>query len=55
MDINKMLAELREEREGIEQAIMVLQRLSAPELQATLAFDPIFSCPLELVLAKERT
>jgi hypothetical protein len=29
MDINKMLAELRDEREGIEQAIMVLQRLSA--------------------------
>jgi hypothetical protein len=29
MDINKMLTELRDEREGIEQAIMVLQRLSA--------------------------
>ncbi len=29
MDINRMLAELREEREGIEQAILVLQRLSA--------------------------
>jgi len=29
MDINKMLAELREERDGIEQAILVLQRLSA--------------------------
>jgi len=29
MDINKMLAELREEREGIEEAILTLERLAA--------------------------
>jgi hypothetical protein len=29
MDINKMLAELRNERESIEQAIIVLQRIAA--------------------------
>jgi hypothetical protein len=29
MDITKMLAELRAEREGIEQAIMVLERITA--------------------------
>jgi hypothetical protein len=29
MDINKMLAELRNEREGVEQAIIVLQRSAA--------------------------
>ena len=29
MDINKMLAELRAERESIEQAIIVLQRIAA--------------------------
>lgn len=29
MDITKMLEELRAERDGIDQAIMVLQRLSA--------------------------
>jgi len=29
MDITKMLAELREEREGINQAIEVLQRIAA--------------------------
>lgn len=28
MDINKMLAELREERENIEQAILVLERIA---------------------------
>jgi hypothetical protein len=29
MDITKMLAELKAEREGIEQAIMVLERLAS--------------------------
>ena len=29
MDINKMLAELRSEREAVEQAIIVLQRIAA--------------------------
>jgi hypothetical protein len=29
MDVNKMLAELRSEREAIEQAIIVLQRIAA--------------------------
>jgi hypothetical protein len=29
MDITKMLAELRNEREGIEQAIIVLERIAA--------------------------
>jgi hypothetical protein len=29
MDITKMLAELREEREGVEQAILVLERIAA--------------------------
>jgi hypothetical protein len=29
MDINKMLAELRAEREAVEQAIIVLQRIAA--------------------------
>ena len=29
MDINKMLAELRNEREAVEQAIIVLQRIAA--------------------------
>ena len=28
MDINKMLAELREEREGIEEAILTMERLA---------------------------
>jgi hypothetical protein len=28
MDINKMLAELRNERESLEQAIMVLERIA---------------------------
>jgi hypothetical protein len=28
MDIEKMLTELREEREGVEQAILVLERLA---------------------------
>jgi hypothetical protein len=28
MDVNKMLADLREEREQIEQAIMILERLA---------------------------
>jgi hypothetical protein len=28
MDINKMLAELRNEREGVEQAIMVLEPIA---------------------------
>jgi hypothetical protein len=29
MDLTRMLAELRAERDGLDQAIMVLQRLSA--------------------------
>jgi hypothetical protein len=29
MDINKMLVELRSEREAVEQAIIVLQRIAA--------------------------
>jgi hypothetical protein len=29
MDINKMLAELRAEREAVDQAIIVLQRIAA--------------------------
>jgi hypothetical protein len=29
MDFNKMLAELRAERDGIEQAIMVLERIAS--------------------------
>lgn len=28
MDVNKMLAELRQEREAIEEAIMILERLA---------------------------
>ena len=31
MDINKMLADLREERENVEQAIIVLERIGRGE------------------------
>ena len=34
MDINKMLAELRAERENLEQAIITLQRLAAGRADA---------------------
>lgn len=37
MDITKMLEELREEREGVEQAIMVLERTAVRASRGPLA------------------
>ncbi len=43
MDANKMLAELRREREHIEDAIMVLERLARDEVKGLE--DLLYVCP----------